>query len=176
MKISTTPRTTSTLRISLLKMTTILGLTLGALVPTTAHAVAPASGVPFLNALADARLITHTNSDWRVFMVKGVSMEPHFGQNSMLLIDKCDFGDLRLGMMVIYQDASGDFVAHRLVARAGAGWVAKGQNNNQNDPTLVTSANFQGVVFGIIHYKEGTDQLASVDSASKPLVAFAKTY
>jgi len=177
MKISTTtPRTTSTLRISLFKMATILSLALGALVPSTARAVAPASGVPFLNALADARLITHVNTGWKVFMVKGQSMEPHFGKNSMLLIDKCDFSDLRVGMMVIYQDAAGDFVAHRLVERTGTGWVAKGQNNEKNDPTLVTLDNFQGVVFGIVHYKEGTDQLATIDPASKPPVALAKTY
>jgi len=177
MKLGTpTPRSTSTFRKHFLQLTAILGLALGLLAPTTARAVAPSSGVPFLDALSDARRITHSNSEWALFMVKGDSMEPHFGKNSMLLIDQCDFSALRVGMMVIYLDASGDYVAHRIIERSGTNWIAKGQNNSQPDPGLVTPSNFQGAVFGIIHYKEGTDELAGIDSTGKPQVALAKRY
>ena len=172
----TSPRTTSTLRSQIFKMATILGLALGAFFPTTARAVAPNSGVPFVQALSDAQSVANMNSNWQVFMIKGQSMEPQFGKNSMLVINKCGFDALRPGMIVIYRDDSGDMVAHRLVEKTADGWIAKGQNNDKADPGRVTASNLQGAVFAIIHYKAGSDQLASVNPSIKPELALAKTY
>jgi len=172
----TSPRTTSNLRKHFLQLATVLCLALGTLAPVTARAVAPSSGIPFLQALDDARRMADMNSGWKVFMIKGDSMEPHFGKNSMVVVDKSSFDSLKPGMMVVYQDASGDFVAHRLIEHTNAGWVIKGQNNDRMDPGLVTPGNYQGVIFAVLTYKEGTDQLASVDPAVKPPVALAKRY
>ncbi len=177
MKANTTsPRKTSHLRQHLAKLATVVVLALGTLLPATARAVAPNSGVPFVEALTDARHIANLDSKWQVFMVKGVSMEPQFGKNSMLVINKCGYDALRPGMIVVYKDFQGDYVAHRLIERTDNGWVAKGQNNDKADPGLVTAGNLQGAVFAIIHYKAGTDELASVNPGSKPQLALAKRY
>lgn len=170
-----TPSKTSNLRTSFTRLAVALFLALGALAPTTAKAVAPGSGLPFTEVLSDAQHLAALNKDWSVYMVKGESMEPLFGSNSVLVVDHSDFSLLRPGMMVVYKDAAGDFVAHRLIEHTANGWTVMGQNNEKQDPGLVTSDNFHGVVFCMLHYKEGTDKLAA-NLTSQTQVAFAKRY
>ncbi len=167
-------RMAGTLRNRLHRLAAVACIALGALAPVNAYAIAPSSGVPFLDALADARHLARLNSDMSVFMVKGDSMEPFFGNNSLLVINKTGFETLRPGMMVIYKDAAGDFVAHRLIENTGNGWTVMGQHNDKKDPGLVTLDNYQGVVFCMLHYKAGTDRLAASDA--KPALALAKRY
>ena len=165
------------LRNRVLTLATALFLTLGSLAPLTAQAGAPSSGVPFVNVLADARKVAELNSGWKIFKVQGQSMEPHFGGNSLLLAAHTEFKDLRTGMLVVYKDATGDLVAHRIIESTAQGWIAKGFNNDKVDPNLVTGDNLQGVVFGIFNYKSGTDNnFAQTDTQNNLPVAFAKTY
>jgi hypothetical protein len=103
-------------------------------------------------------------------------MLPQIDHDSLLLVANTDFDKLTEGMLVIYRDHDGDFVSHRLIQRTSDGWVAKGINNNQADPGLVTRENLQGVVFGMMHYQAGSDHLAALDMASRPAVAYAKRY
>jgi len=168
--------TGNAIRNRILTLATALSLLCAAFAPLTATAGAPSSGVPYVNVLADARKVAELNSGWKVFMVKGQSMEPHFGANSLLLTARTEFKGLRPGMLVVYKDAVGDLVAHRIIELTPAGWVAKGFNNDKVDPYLVTSDNLQGVVFGIFNYKSGTNQIALADSQNNPPVAYAKTY
>lgn len=167
-------RTTGTLRNRILRLAAVAFIALSAIAPATSYAVAPSSGVPFLDALSDARHLARINADMSVFMVKGESMEPFFGNNSLLVINKTDFDALRPGMLVVYKDAAGDFVAHRVIEHTSTGWTVMGQNNDKKDPGLVTSDNYQGSVFCLLHYKEGTDKLATAEI--KPTLALAKRY
>jgi signal peptidase I len=129
-----------------------------------------------VDVLANARKVAELNTGWKIFMVKGQSMEPHFGGNSLLLAARTEYKDLHAGMLVVYQDGVGDLVAHRIIECTDKGWIAKGFNNDKVDPYLVTSDNLQGVVFSIFNYKSGTDGLALADARNNPPVAFAKTY
>jgi signal peptidase I len=154
----------------------VLCLALAAFAPLTARAGAPSSGVPFADALANAHKIAELDPTWKLFMVKGQSMEPQFGCNSILVAAQTKYTDLKVGMLVVYKDGTGDLVAHRIIQKNDNGWIAKGYNNDKTDPCLVTAENLQGVVFGIVNYKHGTDSLASVDIKGNPPVALAKTY
>ncbi len=165
-----------TLRKQLFNGAVALALAIASLVPLTARAVAPSSGVPYSEILAAAQKVTCLNTSWKIFVVKGDSMEPQFGKNSVILTAPTEFKDLRPGMLVVYQDSFGDMVAHRLIQNTAKGWIAKGYNNHDVDPGLVTSANLQGVIFGVLNYKSGTDSIASAAVSSSPPVALAKRY
>jgi len=168
---NTTPR-----QAGIRTLAVLIWLTLGAMLPLSAQPQEPSSGVPFEKALADAKQVVAMNSDWKVFQARGESMEPEFGASSLLLVSKTGYENLQAGMVVVYQDASGDRVAHKLVAETAAGWVAQGLNNEQPDPGLVTAQNLQGVVFGVLHYQTGSDKLVALDSGTQPQVALAKRY
>ena len=146
------------------------------LAPTVARAASPDAEVPFTQALADARQVTNLNSGWKVYVSQGESMLPQIDHNSLLLVAHTDFSQLAEGMLVVYKDGAGDLVSHRLIQHTNDGWVAKGLNNNQEDPGLVTRDNLQGVVFGMMRYQAGTDNLAALDTAKQPAVAYAKKY
>jgi signal peptidase I len=153
-----------------------LVLALGTLAPGRALALAPSSDVPLADALVEARAVAALNPHWEVLAVQGSSMEPQFGDSSLLLVGAATFDDLRPGMVVVYRDATGDWVAHRLIQRTADGWVAKGYNNANNDPGLVTAKNLRGVVFGLVHYQTNAASLAQLPSADRPTVAYAKKY
>jgi hypothetical protein len=170
------PTTQTTLRRKLFTWATALSLALSALTPLTARATAPSSAVPFVQALADAQKVASTHPGWKVFQAKGQSMEPEFGSFSLLIATNADFSTLRPGMLVVYRDQSGDLVAHRLMAVTTEGWVVKGLNNDKADPGKVTRDNFQGVVFGSLNFKSGTENQMVASDNTAPPVAFAKTY
>jgi signal peptidase I len=108
-------------------------------------------------------------------MAKGESMEPQINNNTLLLLASATYAELRPGMTVVYRDASGDLVAHRVIEQTPDGWVSKGLNNGSVDPQKVTAQNLQGIVFGYVHYQDGADELA-VQGAKLPQVAYAKRY
>jgi hypothetical protein len=153
-----------------------LALCLATLIPAAASAASTDAEVPFTQALADAQQVTNLNSGWKVYVSQGESMLPQIDHNSLLLVAKTDFDKLSPGMLVVYRDASGDLVSHRLISRTNDGWVAKGLNNYRQDPGLVTRDNLQGVVFGTMKYAAGSDNLATASTANRPAVAFAKKY
>jgi len=160
----------------LLNWVLTLSLIGATLAPATAKAASADAEVPFAQALADAHQVTNLNSGWTVYVSSGESMLPQIDHNSLLLVDKADFDKLTAGMLVVYRDASGDLVSHRLIQHTNDGWVAKGLNNTQEDPGLVTRQNLQGVVFGMMRYQAGTDKLVALDAAKQPAVAYAKKY
>jgi len=160
----------------LLNWVTALCLIGGILIPSTSQAASTDTEVPFAQALAGARQVANMNSGWKVFVSQGESMLPQISHNSLLLVARTDFDQLKEGMLVVYRDNSGDLVSHRLISHTKDGWVAKGLNNYREDPGLVTRDNLQGIVFGTMAYQAGTDQLAAGDAAKQPAVAYAKKY
>jgi len=131
--------------------------------------------VPFTQAIASARRVADLNTGWRVYLSRGESMLPQIGHDSLLLVARGDYAQLTIGMLVVYRDSDGDLVSHRLIARTSEGWVAKGINNYDADPGLVTSDNFQGTVFGIMQYQIGTDDLSIIPVDQRPAIAYAKS-
>jgi hypothetical protein len=144
--------------------------------PSASAASSPDAEVPFAQALADARHVANLNTGWKVYLSRGESMLPQIDHNSLLLVANTDFDQLSAGMLVIYRDDDGDLVSHRLIARTRNGWIAKGINNYWKDPGLVNRSNLQGVVFGIMRYQAGSDNLAAIDATQRPAVAYAKKY
>lgn len=78
-------------------------------------------------------------------------MAPYYGEGSVLLVDRAPYNKLRAGMMVVFRDADGDTVGHWLVRQENGGWVTQGVNNVELDPELLTEANYQGVIFGVLN-------------------------
>jgi hypothetical protein len=176
MKANRSLGSVKTIQRKLLNWVMALCLVGGILIPTTARAASAEAGVPFVQALADAHQVANLNSGWKVYVSRGESMLPQIDHNSLLLVAQTEFSQLTPGMLVVYRDASGDLVSHRLISRTNDGWVAKGLNNDREDPGLVTRDNLQGVVFGMMKYQAGSDNLTAMQTAQQPAVAYAKKY
>ncbi len=134
--------------------------------------------VPLSQALADAQHIAAMRRGWQVFLAKGDSMVPQINNTTLLLLASATYSELQPGMTVIYRDAVGDLVAHRVIEQTPDGWVAQGLNNGRPDPQKVTAQNLQGIVFGYVHYQEGQDSVDELAAAGAklPQVAYAKRY
>lgn len=111
----------------------------------------PTSAVSFGKALTDAETIASMNAGWKVARVEGKSMEPFFGDHSILVYGPENFQQIQMGMTVVFEDETGDLVAHRVVQQEASGLRTLGNNNFQKDSVLVTPANFRGVVIAVFH-------------------------
>lgn len=126
---------------------------------------APRSGVSISMAAEEAARIIHYNSDWTIYRVDGDSMHPHYGANSLLIVNKVSIERLRKGMIVLYRDHDGDVVGHSVATIDASGVRAKGTYTDELDPNPVTRDNLIGVVVGVMHSKSNSNALSE-----KPLV------
>lgn len=78
-------------------------------------------------------------------------MEPFFGEHSILVYGPEHISRVQPGMTVVFEDAAGDLVAHRVHKMEKDGFWTIGTNNFRKDPTLVTAENFRGVVIAVFH-------------------------
>lgn len=131
---------------------------------------APKSSVSFEQALADARQVTKMNPAWSVMRCAGISMDPFFGDASLMLVEAVDFAKVREGMVIVYRDAEDDLVAHSVISVSPDGIIAKGYNNRTEDPHPVTADSFVGVAFGFLHTN------GDHSGASELPVAIGKTF
>jgi hypothetical protein len=129
----------------------------------------PSSPVSADQALRDAQTIAAMRPHWSVVRCNGDSMDPHFGNNSLALVDALPYGTLKPQMIVIYRDPSGDLVGHRLIEKTDSGWIAQAVNNRNPDPYRITENNYIGVIFGLIHY-DGNNRMAENSLAALPLI------
>lgn len=116
--------------------------------------------VPYSKVLKDALDVAATHPHWVVAQGAGNSMAPYYDAHTLLLVEKVPYTQLSPGMIAVYKDADGQFVGHSLLALSEEGWVAKGFNNSETDPSLVTASNFVGVIFGTLQH-EGTNSPSS---------------
>lgn len=100
-----------------------------------------------MEAWRDAELITGLSRDRFTLMGTGDSMRPIYGDNTVLVIAKIDYNDLKAGMQVAYVTQAGMRVLHVLVEKDARGWRVQGLNNEGVDRERVTSANLIGVVY-----------------------------
>lgn len=111
----------------------------------------PRSGVAIDDAVADGVTVAAMNPAWEVMIGAGKSMAPHYGEGSVLVVDRMPFEQLRPGMMVVFQDRDGDWVGHWLVSRDESGWRTQGANNGSMDPDTLTPERYRGVIFGVLN-------------------------
>ncbi len=76
----------------------------------------------------------------------GRSMEPMYVHGTVVVVHPTALHMLRKGMAVVYRTPRGNYVAHMLLEKAGAGWRAVGLNNPDTDDVLVTPENLVGVI------------------------------
>lgn len=122
-------------------------LMVSAPVAKAAMLVAPATPVAFHDAMSDAIALSHQYANSTVMRVSGTSMLPYFGTGTLIVVKPISADHLRKGMIVVYRNRFGETVAHRLVGRTAAGWVAKGYNNTEPDSTPVNASDLIGVVY-----------------------------
>lgn len=71
--------------------------------------------------------------------------EDSFNENSIIITKLNGYEDVKIGDIVVYDNGQ-RLIVHRIVEINENGMVAKGDNNNGVDTTLVTKDNFKGVV------------------------------
>jgi signal peptidase I len=80
------------------------------------------------------------------------SMKPFFDEKAILLMENAPFDQLKVGDVVTYwHPRLGVLVAHRLVAKDGDRFWAKGDANSRSDNVYVTRANYLKRVFAVIY-------------------------
>ncbi len=122
------------------------------------HAPAPtwvAAGQEFTaaeqHAAADPACFTLVGS--------GNSMRPLYPDRTAIVVREQSFNRLRPGMIVVYRNPDGRYIAHALVEELRKGWIAIGLNNAEPDDELVTKDNYVGVI---------TAAFASSQAAPRP--------
>jgi len=82
---------------------------------------------------------------YRPAIVETGSMSPYMLENSVTILKKTDFAQLRPGDVVTY-DLDGQFISHRVVDLSAHRAIVKGDANAVADLTPVTTGNFVGTV------------------------------
>jgi hypothetical protein len=110
-------------------------------------AVAPSTDVKADDAWRDAKLVAGREAGRTPAAGAGSSMQPVYGDNTMLVISPIEYDQLRPGMTVAYVNQRGGRVVHRLVQKLADGWQVIGLNNDRVDDDVVTRKNLLGVVY-----------------------------
>lgn len=117
-----------------------------------AHKTAPESSLGADEGLAIAQDIQGRESGRVAGWGRGHSMQPIFGDNTLIITHPIEWEALERGMVVAYYGPLGDRVVHSLIKRSSDGryWRAKGINNLSADGGKVTADNLIGVVYGSV--------------------------
>jgi hypothetical protein len=108
---------------------------------------APATDIGRLQAWTDAELVTGRSGDRVTVIGSGESMRPIYGENTVLVLNKIDYVDLKSGMQVGYVNQAGRRVVHVIYEKDAKGWRVQGLNNENEDLERVTRYNLIGVVY-----------------------------
>ena len=142
----------------------------GALVDVRATVLeAPRSNVGFRSAFFDALLVASQKEGRFVVQMGGESMLPFFGLGSLAVVQPLDPAQLRPGMIAVYRNRDGEFIAHRVIGHTDAGWQVRGLNNARADSEPVNGTNLQGVLYATFH-TAGPAQGLAASLATLPLV------
>lgn len=116
--------------------------------------VPPSANVNVDQAWHDAKMVAGRQPGRMPAVGAGASMQPVYGDNTMLVISPIDYSQLREGMSVAYLNRRGVRVVHRLVEEVDGGWRVIGLNNEREDEDLVTRRNLIGVVYASFNYED----------------------
>ena len=118
--------------------------------PAVATAVPNLSPIAEEVSVADAWRLAETFAAARphreVLIGRGGSMLPLYRDRTVLVVETMELGALRPGMTVVFLGEEGEAIAHTLVAKTAAGWIAKGLANSEVDPTPICFENYVGTV------------------------------
>jgi hypothetical protein len=117
-------------------------------------ATAPAANVSKIQAWKDAELIASLAPGRAEVIGAGDSMKPVYGENTILVISKIAFEDIKPAMNVVYTNRRGKLVVHQVIAREAGGWRVQGINNAKEDRERVTRENLMGVVYASLSYTD----------------------
>ena len=112
----------------------------------------PSANVTVDQAWQDAKSVAARTNGGVPVVGTGISMQPVYGENTMLVITPIKFEDLKTGMVVAYVNRAGVRIVHRLVDKVGNAWRVKGLNNEIEDRELVTQKNLIGVIYASFNY------------------------
>ncbi len=118
---------------------------------------APATDVGKLEAWRDAERVAARDADRVTVIGTGDSMRPIYGENTVLVLTKIDFAQLKSGMQVGYVNEAGRRVVHVLLDRDARGWKVQGLNNEAMDHERVTRYNLIGIVYASFATDEGLE-------------------
>lgn len=121
-------------------------------------AVSPSADVNVNDAWRDAKLVAGREPGRTPAVGAGSSMQPVYGDNTMLVISAIDYDQLRAGMTVAYVNHRGVRVVHRLVERLADGWRVQGLNNDRVDDDVVTRKNLIGAIYASFNYTDETPE------------------
>src|SRR5947209_15897347 len=123
----------------------VAGLMIGGGCATSRTAsIAPRSNVSREHALSLAQVAANVVGG-EVFTVSATgSMKPTLDEGSVVTIERVEFTQLRKGDIVIYRNASGTPVVHRLYDCTNGRWLVLGDNNPSVDRESVTPKNLVG--------------------------------
>lgn len=107
----------------------------------------PATDVGRLQAWQDAEHIAARDSGRVAVLGGGESMLPVYGENTVLVLTKIEYENLKSGMQVAYISQAGRRVVHVLLEQDARGWRVQGLNNEVEDAERVTRYNLIGVVY-----------------------------
>ena len=124
----------------------------------------PSANVSRLQAWQDANLIASRESGREALVGGGTSMNPVYGDNTMLVVQPIDYDQLKAGMTVVYVNDQGKRVAHQLIKKEARGWRAQGIDNDVEDYDYVTPDNLVGVVYASL-VSEDPDAPAKSDNS-----------
>jgi hypothetical protein len=114
----------------------------------------PTSNVAKLQAWKDAETIASLGEGRVEVVGSGESMQPVYGDNSILVISKINYDDLRPGMTVAYLNQKNHQVVHQLLEKDVRGWRIQGLNNEEEDTDRVTRDNLLGVIYASLAFGE----------------------
>ena len=120
--------------------------------------VPPTANVSVDQAWADAKMVAARGPGRIPVMGTGISMQPVYGDNTLLVISPIPYNQLRGGMTVAYRNSQGARVVHRLVEEMDGGWKVMGLNNAAVDGELVTRRNLIGVIYASFNYQDGDSE------------------
>jgi len=113
---------------------------------------APSADVSVDEAWRDAKAVADRGPGRMPVVGTGISMQPVYGDNTMLVITPIAFEDLKAGMTVAYVNRSGVRIVHVLEQKVSGGWRVRGLNNELQDSELVTPKNLLGVIYASFNY------------------------
>jgi D-alanyl-D-alanine dipeptidase len=116
-------------------------------VPAPTAKPAPATDVGRVEAWRDAERVTAADDQRITVAGSGESMRPIYGENTVLVITKIAFENLKAGMQAAYISEAGRRVVHVLIEPDSRGWRVQGLNNVTEDRERVTRYNLIGVVY-----------------------------
>jgi len=117
----------------------------------TTAATAPHSTISHDTALTLAKHVA-TSIGGKVYMIApSGSMLPTLDEGSIVTIEKVSVEKLKKGDIVVYRNAAGLPIIHRLYERHNDLWFVLGDNNTSVDRETVSSENLLGRVCAIFY-------------------------